>query len=853
MKNVISLCTLIVASICMVSAQAPQEERQLFADKGFQTRLDKAKSLNHTHRYQEAYEYLDSLQKDLLSTISLSGHDAGDLPCTADFIFYQNVLVSKAECAYMLHLWKEMLPICNEQIKAINDRYLSNLGTNKDYYFQVGSFYKIRGDYYYLIHPSNLSYLDEATESYEKALEFFSKAGDRQAMSKVYAEMAQVAYAQNRFDEAQDHLQFALNHLDLRPQQGSNASADAYEDETPSLYMNYRLGLAMCLAQQGKYERALEIVDDEMQYLAPDDDWMPEVKRRKAKILMWQHAADDTHSKEVADLYADYFKAVKREVAEQFLQMTADQREEYWMHKRPFVADCYQLENRNPEMLYNVTLYNKGMLLEMARSFEDMLKPEEKASLQQLRQEDAHNAIGAWNTSYAVDYEKRLLQAMRRDGRSKKFFTPLSHTWKEVQKALPQDGCAIEFVAYEKNASTHFAALVLKKKGTPQFVHLCDANLLGDQPIYVWYTLKDILETTQSSWKDFIYDNKDIGQYIWTPQLIDAIGSSQKVYFSVDGYLHQLAIEYLLPEALKAKKLYRLSSTRVLVDGHRVDARKIREGAAFVLGGIVYDSYSDTNSHADPGNDAEAFTSMQKMGVTFSYMQGARVECDSIIYYRHNPRDLYLYGLNATERAFYEHCNEYPLLHLSTHGFFSGNTTVGEGLLASASKDALSQSILALSNAGTHLRDEDFDAFNKDGLLSAREISRLNLKNVELVTTSACQTGLGYITADGIYGLERGFKSAGAKGMVVTLWSVGIESARIFFTSLYKYMQEGESVHTAFHHARNDLMTKSFTTTSGIASFSRSALSSKAPFLVTDQVYNTPQHTCPYLLIDVWE
>ena len=100
--------------------------------------------------------------------------------------------------------------------------------------------------------------------------------------------------------------------------------------------------------------------------------------------------------------------------------------------------------------------------------------------------------------------------------------------------------------------------------------------------------------------------------------------------------------------------------------------------------------------------------------------------------------------------------------------------------------------------------------------------------------------------------MERGFKSAGVKGMVVSLWSVNVESARIFFTSLYKYIGEGESVHSAFNHARNDLLTKQFPVSSTTSKFNGATMSRKPETIIETKSYSAPQHSCPYILIDVF-
>lgn len=850
MKRILSIILILASAVQQLYAQ---EQESLFSLSNYQSRFDYAKRINDRGHYMAAFDSLKVLHNDIVEFVKRKGFTPATVPNTKDFIFYQNILISEAECAYMVNLLKEVKDISSEHFDAINERYEKGLGRNKDYYWQIASFYKVRGDYHYVGGAKEARLYDEAREDYNSALVYYDLAYDELAKSKVYAELAQLEYIQGNYEEALEYIKKAVNGGNARLASGTNAKESFTNASNSTLNITYQSALAMCQARTYAFRQALGTIDGIMSKLPKNDKRLPELKRKRAKILLLQNEEFGTDILDAGTLYESYFKAIKDSVNSNFLQMTADQREEYWMLQRPFVVDCYLLEERNPELLYDVTLYNKGMLLQTSRSFEHILKKDESTKLNLLKQQDYQNALNGKHTTLAEDYESILLKNINSDGRRKKFFAPLNHTWKEIQKALPANGCAIEFVEYEKLDSMHFGALVLKKTGKPQFVHVCNADELADYcPGFLLFSLKYLLETTDGSSKNDIYKDDVIRDAIWTKELISAIGNCQKVYFSADGYLHQLAIEYLLPKQLQDKNLYRLSSTRVLVDGNKIDAKKIKNGAAFVLGGIVYDSFID-DEHNDPGNDAEAFNALQEKGFTFGYMKGAKLECDSIIYYRSNPNDLYLDSLKATEHAFYENCSKYPILHISTHGCFSGDKTIYNELLASSSKDVLSESVMVLSNAGTHLRNKQFDAFNKDGLLSARETARLNLENVELVTTSACQTGLGYITADGIYGMQRGFKSAGAKGMIMTLWSVNVESARIFFTSLYKYIGEGETIHAAFNHARNDLLTKTFTTSSVVSKFNSGTLNNKETTVTITNKYDMPQHSCPYILIDVWE
>lgn len=856
-----NLVCILAFVVLPIRAQSDDAGSRLFAEASYESRFEHAKRLNAQAHYMEAYEAFKTLHKDMLETVAAEGLTTVTLPQQRDFIYYLTVLSSEAECAYKLNLGNEVVELHRELVTAFNTRVAANDYKIKDYYWPIGADYKILGDLYYLRGAKQPIYYEEAQEAYESAVNYFGLANDAGARAKVYFEQAQVAYAQELYDDALDYIELAIGGTQGRRSSGSNARESYTDAERQPLEVMLYSAKAMCLARNHEYRSALNTLEDVMGRLSKSDKRLAELKRRKAKILMLQHEENGTDIGPASTLYAEYFKAVKDSVNANFLQMTADQREEFWMIERPFVVDCYQLEDNNPELLYNVTLYNKGMLLQMARSFDNLLydgtakgKANERGRLSELRQQDAQNARDGRLTTLAADYEHQLLQTMSADGRSRKFFRPLNYMWRDVQKALPADGCAIEFVEYEKGGANHFGALVLHKKGKPQFVYVCNVDKLADYEFYegLW-TLRSLIREDYGILKNVIYEDKYLPYAIWNTELRSAIGDSKKVYFSTDGYLHQLAIEYLLPQELEDKDFYRLSSTRVLVDGNKVDSNKIKTGPAFILGGILYEAGMSNDETSDSGNDAKAFQVLQEMGASFGYMQGAKVECDSILYYRNNPDDCYLQGLEATEHAFYEKCNKYPLLHISTHGCFVGDTSIGDELLPSSTKDVLSESTMALSFSESNLHNAKFDPFRKDGFLSAREVARLDLDNVELVTTSACQTGLGYITADGIYGMQRGFKSAGAKAMVMTLWSVNIESARIFFTSFYRYMAEGESVHKAFNHARNDLLTKTYETISYYSKFSAAKMSSSSTPTTTSNSYASPFHSCPYILIDAWE
>ena len=155
-----------------------------------------------------------------------------------------------------------------------------------------------------------------------------------------------------------------------------------------------------------------------------------------------------------------------------------------------------------------------------------------------------------------------------------------------------------------------------------------------------------------------------------------------------------------------------------------------------------------------------------------------------------------LVGPDARETTFKQSAHEYRVLHLATHGFFLGDTcgtkaaagTRGVGGLSGAlpppAENPLLLSGLALSGAN---RRASADAEGDDGILTAEEVAGLDLSGVEWAVLSACDTGVGEITAgEGVFGLRRAFQIAGARSVIMSLWSVEDESTRAWMRALYE-------------------------------------------------------------------
>jgi CHAT domain-containing protein/tetratricopeptide (TPR) repeat protein len=131
------------------------------------------------------------------------------------------------------------------------------------------------------------------------------------------------------------------------------------------------------------------------------------------------------------------------------------------------------------------------------------------------------------------------------------------------------------------------------------------------------------------------------------------------------------------------------------------------------------------------------------------------------------------------------------ILHIATHGvFLPYDERIGELIgiqSSSALANPLFRSALLLADAGkTMIRGEAPDPEN-DGFLNAYEMLGLSLDNTEVVTLSACETGVGEVqNGEGVYGLQRALLIAGARNLILSLWRVDDEATRDFMVTFYR-------------------------------------------------------------------
>jgi CHAT domain-containing protein len=253
---------------------------------------------------------------------------------------------------------------------------------------------------------------------------------------------------------------------------------------------------------------------------------------------------------------------------------------------------------------------------------------------------------------------------------------------------------------------------------------------------------------------------------------------------------------------------------------------------AAVFGGIRYDMDSTAIAKANEilpeswsGTRGElqfSYVDSTLRGGDWKYLQWSDVEAVALnkLLKNNGLQPSMRRGYAATEESFKTLGNPSPrIIHLATHGFFFPDVR-GEGRdlrggqeepVFKISEHPMIRAGLVLAG-GNHAwkTGKPLKPGMEDGILTAYEISQMNLSNTELVVLSACETGLGDIQGnEGVYGLQRAFKIAGAKYVLISLWQVPDFQTQEMMTAFYTHWLEAKrSIPDAFRAAQQAMKSK---------------------------------------------
>lgn len=518
--------------------------------------------------------------------------------------------------------------------------------------------------------------------------------------------------------------------------------------------------------------------------------------------------------------YLGYVELLKKE----FCSSTETQRIIYWDKASRYIYRTLTQADNFPNKYsasygrkmysaaYDAALLSKGILLNTTLGFDNFIKESGLAAADSLlRQKKLMQDRGA-AVPLLDSLDNAILHILADNG--KEYYIPhLSITWKNVADKLGDNDIAIEF--YKTIAGTYGALIVGRGWRSPRLIPLKSTIKYERKTVSTAAALETLITKCRAGFAEDKALTWALSRAIWTDEVLKYFPKdiNAKIYFSVDGLLQFVALENL-PFDYPSKKdytmgdifnLYRLSSTRELVTATKITGKL---DSAVLYGGLQY-KLNDTTMINESRkyarvNRSASFSKRKSFEKEYiNPLEKTMEEIDTIESILLNKTDSKVkkrYGKFGNEESFKAMSQNAPqLLHVASHGFYAD--VKGEGL--AATDLSMQNTGLLLSGAQQAFSNGKLPDDVEDGILTSFEIAHLDLSGMETVVLSACETALGEITADGVAGLQRGFKQAGANSILMSLWDVDDEATCLLMKEFYTHwISHKQPKRTALENAK---------------------------------------------------
>ena len=375
-------------------------------------------------------------------------------------------------------------------------------------------------------------------------------------------------------------------------------------------------------------------------------------------------------------------------------------------------------------------------------------------------------------------------------------FTKISP--EDIKTSLTEIDVAIEFV--EDVINRNIYALILRKHyKSPNVVQICPTDTLL-QNLRLGFNLY----TKEQS--HHLYD------IIWG-KLESHFQLVENIFFAPTSLLHQINIEIL--QDINGKSInekynfYRLSSTREL----SIIQPKIKYDSAILYGGLEYDmdttSMIDLNKNYKYSSNIYATRALlldSTLRASFEILPASIHEVKNINnILKYNNINSKIYDeKDGSEESFKALSNSHTsIIHLATHGFYYTENNISDNVFFNQQdkESPLNRSGIIFAGAKKAWYGKKIPKNIDDGILLAKEVELMNLNGTGLLVLSACKTGLGEITAESIYGLQRSFKKAGVQTIIMSLWDVNDNITEEFMISFYTQWVTNKNKQQAFNKA----------------------------------------------------
>ena len=419
-----------------------------------------------------------------------------------------------------------------------------------------------------------------------------------------------------------------------------------------------------------------------------------------------------------------------------------------------------------------LNLYRKGLLLRTSTQIRDRIKSE-PSNAKTLAMIDSLQALlnksrirgdsSSIHLSERIDSLEQIIAY--RSSLTDNFTDKIDIDLKDVISRLGKNDAAIDFYYRKMHGKFNLGAFVYYSNRQPFFIQLAqhDGGLQKDD---IFPALSKLEQYTAG------HDN---------------------VYFCADGILNTTGFEFYNHPAVTGRNWHRVFH---LADIHE----KTTMGSRPVLIGV-----SDHNSPIGDGETIDRGT--------WTDLPDVKHEIQQIANRLEHLKPMVLFNDNATEEDVKRLSGTHvTTLHITTHGFYRNNDQLNNAAKDTTDHDhnialrLLSSGLKSIS--GLVLRGGNISwqakqiSDDEDNLLTEQEIERMSFPDLRLTVLSACDTGLGEIDSEGVWGLQRAFRIAGTQSLICTLSKVDEYWTAQFMDEFYEQASKGKTIYDSFHTAQ---------------------------------------------------
>lgn len=486
---------------------------------------------------------------------------------------------------------------------------------------------------------------------------------------------------------------------------------------------------------------------------------------------------------------------------------TPSQREQFWMETlnnlsgmAAFAIKCGNFDSELTETCYNALLFSKSLLLETEKSVVDIIRKEgtddDIANYRNLLA--VNNRLLTLRNNYEynkLDIDSLTIQQRELEQRLShkcqsynEYETYLDINYEKVRNSLADHEVVVDFSDYQTEDSVRqYAAYIYDKdKSHPLLVKCFDQqqldSLLDGMQNFTLYNYEQLQDRAS--------------KLIWNP-IEASIAKGSTVYYIPSGVMHGIALEALpLSDGTTLGQHYdfvRLTSAREIVNAHH--SNKINRTAT-LYGGLQYSldpQKMEEESKVYEKSDLAGLVRSEYGESGFKVLRNTKDEVKKIektLVDNGFSVKAYL-GSKGNAESFVALDGKSPsIVHIATHGFYYTPDEAKDKDFLRGYTDAMSLSGLVFAGGNAAwLGKKNVDGV-LGGVLTAKDIANLDFKGTDLLVLSACKTGQGKVTAEGVFGLQRAFKKAGVGTIIMSLWNVDDKVTSEFMVAFYEQLTD---------------------------------------------------------------